>query len=215
MNLVRLLRSVLIGFSLIATLPVAARKTAAEYAADDGGYLVYSVGTIRIGMQFTFSYRRSSLSDGTPTKDWEGNIEPVTGGAFTLKNKNPDFSGFETGRVVIRRLPPGHYVISDFGFAGSSPTGNSYAWSSGKPFTIEFDIKPGRASYIGSFMRSPTPKPELRPVLGYVGYFLITDRSDRDLPIARSKLTTLPQCDIQVTDVEQFGSAALRSHSLE
>ena len=215
MNLLRLFYAALIGVLMMAAWPVAARKAAPEYTAADGGYLVYSVGTIRIGMDFTFPYSRSALSDGTSVDDWKGEIEPTTGGAWTLKIKNPDFSGFETGRVVIRRLPPGHYVITDFGFGGSSPLGGSYAWSSGKPFTMDFDIRPGRATYIGSFMRSPTPKPELRAQLGYAGYFLIADRSERDIPIARFKLATLPDIDVQVTDVEKFGSAALRNHSLE
>ena len=215
MRFLLFVRTVLVGIFLVASLPLEARKAAKEYTEGDGGYLIYAVVTIRIGMQFEFPYRRSATSNGTLVNDWNGQIEPSTGGMWTMKNKNPDFAGFETGHVIVRRLPPGHYVISNFGFAGSSPLGGRYDWSSAKPFAMEFDIRPGRATYIGSFMRSPTPKPELRAQLGYAGYFLIADRSDRDLPIARAKLPLLPGVDIQVTDVEQFGSAALRNHSLE
>ena len=215
MILLRLVRAALIGIFIAAALPAEAKQPGPDYTEGDGGYLVYSAGTIRIGMEFSFPYRRTALSNGTIADDWKGLIEPSTGGTWTKKIKTPDFTGFETGHVIIRRLPPGHYAITNFGFAGSSPFGGSYAWSSAKPFSMEFDIKPGRATYIGSFMRSPTPKPELRAQLGYAGYFLIADRSERDLPLARAKLPLLPSADIQVTDVEQFGSAALRNHSLE
>lgn len=215
MILFRLVRAALIGILIAISLPAVAKKPAPDYTEDDGGYLVYSVGTIRIGMEFSFPYRRTALSNGTSIDDWKGQIEPSTGGAWTKKIKTPDFTGFETGHVIVRRLPPGHYAITNFGFAGSSPLGGSYAWSSAKPFAMEFDIRPDRATYIGSFMRSPTPKPDLRAQLGYAGYFLIADRSERDLPLARAKLPLLPSVDIQVTDVEQFGSAALRNHSLE
>ncbi len=195
--------------SLLAS-PALARPSAADYAGADGGYLVYAVGDIVMGMDFGFPYRPVTLLNGVPAKDWKGEIEPRLGGAIYLKVKNPDFEGREAGHVVLRRLPPGDYVIDNFSFGGQL-AGTSYAWSSATPFAIRFTIRPGQATYIGSFMRAVSLGTPLEPVLGAAGFFVIADRSDRDLPIARSRLPGLPDVTVQVTDVDAFGNAALRS----
>ncbi|MFN0098686.1 MAG: hypothetical protein ACKVS7_08440 [Gemmatimonadaceae bacterium] len=185
-----------------------------QYSQPDAGHLIYAVGTIRIGMRFSFPYHRTHTPDGAPVDDWNGSIRPSVGGALTLKVKNPDFQGFETGHVVIRRLPPGRYAVTDFEFAGAG-AGTQTEWKSSVPFALEFTIEAGKATYIGSFMRSPTPNEQLRAELGYAGYFLIADRSERDLPIAAARLPQGIEITRQVTDVEKFGSNVLRSRSLE
>ncbi|HRD27707.1 MAG TPA: hypothetical protein PLO65_05345 [Caulobacter sp.] len=191
--------------------PAMAAKPATEYAGADGGYLAYAVGDIALGMHFSFPYRRVALPDGAPVSDWKGEIAPRLGGAIYLKVKNPDFEGRETGHVVVRRLPPGEYLIENFAFYGSSPTGSAYAWSSAKPFAIRFRIEPGKATYIGSFMRAPSPGPGVVPGIGPAGFFVIADRSARDLPIARPRLPGACEVVSQVTNVDAFGSAILRS----
>jgi len=130
------------------------------------------------------------------------------------RTHTPDFEGFETGHVVIRRIPPGRYAVTDFQFAGAG-AGVQAEWKSSVPFALEFTIEPGKATYIGSFMRSPTPNEQLRAELGYAGYFLIADRSERDLPIAAARLPQGVEVTRQVTDVEKFRSKVLRSRSLE
>ena len=135
------------------------------------------------------------------------------GGAIYLKVQQPDFEGYETGHVVTRRLPPGKYQIADFEFYGSG-IGGSYEWNSAVPFAIEFDIQPGRATYIGSFMRSLTPE-GYQPVLGAAGYFLVSNQASRDVPIAIDRLPASVSVVEQVTDVEQFKSQVLRSKALE
>lgn len=190
---------------------VAAKAPTSDYAGDDGGYLVYSVGTIRIGMDFGFPYRRIAAPDGSTVDDSKGEIEPKLGGAFTLKIKKPDFTGVETGHVVARRLPPGRYIIENFAFGGQSPVGGSVLWSSEKPFRIEFVLLPGQTTYIGSFMRSPSFGTPLQAQLGAAGFFVVSDQSARDLPIARARVAGLPPVTGQVTDVDTLGSLALRS----
>jgi hypothetical protein len=161
-------------------------------------------------MDFSFPYRRVNLSDGSSVDDWKGVIEPKLGGMWVLKIKNPDFSGRQTGHVVIRRLPPGSYVIENFAFGGQIPGIASYDWSSAKPFKIGFTIARGQATYIGSFIRAPSLGTSLQPQLGAAGFFIVSDQSDRDLPIAQNKNPQLPAVSIQVADVDAFGSAALR-----
>lgn len=184
------------------------------YAAEDAGYLVYAVGTVRgFGMRFSFPYARFETAEGKPAEDWRGDIRPHVGGAIYLKIQQPDFEGFETGHVVTRRLPPGRYVISDFEFFGSGIF-ESYEWNSAVPFAIEFEINAGRATYIGSFMRSLTPE-GYQDALGAAGYFLVANRAKRDIPIADERLPDSVVVVEQVTDVERFGSLVLRSKALE
>jgi hypothetical protein len=182
-----------------------------DYTGTDGGYAVYAVGTIAIGTHFDFFYNRTLTSDGQAVSDWKGRIEPTVGGAFLLKVKNPDFSGVETGHVVIRRLPPGKYEVNTFAFYGSNLAGTDYSWKPKQPFSLPFEVRTGEATYIGSFMRAPSLGTPLQPILGAAGYFLIADRRDRDLPIAMQKLPGGTRITTQVTDVAQFDSAALRT----
>lgn len=198
-----------LAFGLLA-VPALAKPKPVDYAGPDGGYLVYSVGDIALGLDFDFQFHRVALPDGSPANDWKGKIEPSLGGAIYLKVEDPDFEGRETGHVRVRRLPPGEYVVDNYAFGGQL-AGTSYAWSSAKPFAIRFTIQAGKAVYIGSFMRTVSLGTSLEPQLGASGFFVIADRSARDLPIARSRQPSLPDVTVQVTDVDTFGSAALRS----
>ena len=191
-------------------LPCASSAKPREYAGPDAGYLVYSVGTVRIGMHFDFSYRRLSTLEGAPAEDWRGKIEPKLGGAIYLKVKDPDFTGEETGHVVVTRLPPGRYEVNSFAFAGMSARGSVH-WSPAKPFALPFSIRSGQATYIGSFMRAPSLGTPLQAKLGAAGFFVVADRATRDLPIAKSRLPAGTAIDDEVTDVSKFGSEVLRT----
>jgi len=108
-------------FALLVILLVIPPLRAAtpEYRGPDAGLVVYSVGTINIAMNFTFKYKRVRLASGEAVSDQRGTIECKCVGFVRATMANADFSGHETGKVVVRSLPPGHYEIYDFGFAGS------------------------------------------------------------------------------------------------
>lgn len=209
--MIRTIRLVLVCVAMLVPMGLAiARDRSPDYRGADGGFVVYAVGTIAIGMRFDFPYRRVALPDGTPIQDWTGTIAPTVGGAWVLRVKNPDFAGRETGHVVVRRLPPGQYVIDQFAFAGGGIGMGVIDWSSAVPFSIPFSIRPGEATYIGSFMRAPSLGTPLESEVNAAGYFLIADRSARDVPIARAKVPTLTSITAEVTDVTRFGSIVLR-----
>jgi hypothetical protein len=48
-------------------------------------------------------------------------------------------------------------------------------------------------------------------VLGAQGYFVIADKSDRDLAIARQRRPELPAATVAVTDVSAWGHPMLRA----
>lgn len=197
-------------FALNANLAFAG-KANQEYTGADGGYLLYSVGSIAFGMNYTFFYKYRENGEIDPKSPWNGEISPKTGGMVYLKIKNPDFEGRQSGHVTARRLPPGNYSIESFYFGGSLPGVAAYDWSSAVPFKIEFTITPGKTTYIGSFMRAPSLGTSLEPQLGAAGFFVISNQAERDLPIAARKFRNLPEVMVEVTDVSKFGSAALRN----
>lgn len=196
----------------IGSLPAAASASEkpAEYRGADAGCLIYSVGTRSIGMRFKFRYARADGASPNGGGRWAGTIEPRVGGAILLKIRNPDFTGEESGHVIVRCLPPGRYAVGGFEFSGSIPGVGSTQWSPARPIVMPFTIRSGEATYIGTFIRAPSLGTPLQPVLGAAGYFLVADRRKRDLPIARARLPSGMAVTNEVTDVSTFGLAALR-----
>jgi hypothetical protein len=200
---------VLVSLLLLGSPAIGAEKSS-NYTGADAGCVIYAVGTIKIGMQFVFPYKRVASSDGSPVSDWKGEIKPRIGGAFYLKVKNPDFTGEESGHVVIRCLPPGTYEVGGFKFSGFVPGVGSYNWSPAHRMALPFNIESGKATYIGSFMRGPSLGTPLEPVLGAAGYFVVANRAERDLPLAQKRLPAGMVIQSSVTDVTTFGNPALR-----
>lgn len=200
--------------SFAGVTPASAAREPRPYAGPDGGWLVFAVGTVDgFGMDFGFPYHRLAGADGAPAPPWRGTIQPRLGGAIYLKIKDPDFEGAETGHVVVRRVPAGRYVIDNFSFGGTVPGVGGFSWSTAQPFAIPFEIRPGRATYIGSYMRSVSLGTPLEPQLGAAGFFVIADRSARDAPFARGRLPAETPLDIEVTDVDTFDSIILRTRT--
>jgi hypothetical protein len=191
MKIVRKIAAFAAMLFALAAGPAAASE---DYQGADGGFLVYSAGSIAMPLSFQFPYRRVALASGAPASDWRGQIASRTGGFARLRVSGADYAGRETGRVHVRRLPPGDYEISDFRFAGTSQ------FSSRRRFSIRFAIRPGGATYIGNFARAPSLGTPLQRTLGAVGFFVISDKSERD---------NLPTVTVSVTDVSALGHPML------
>lgn len=201
---------VAIGFSILAGSS-AATGADRSYDGADRGCLIYSVGGIKFATQFSFPYSREKADTGASVHDWSGSIKPPKPGIFNTQISNPDFTGNETGIVVVRCLPPGIYKVGSYSFNGQVPGIGHFYWE-GKyaPATI-FHIRSGAATYIGSFMRAPSWGTTLQPVLGARGFFVVADRSTRDLPLAESKLPPGIPVSKEVIDVAGSPDPALRT----
>ncbi|MDX2236974.1 MAG: hypothetical protein NW203_05375 [Hyphomonadaceae bacterium] len=199
-------------FKPLAVIVVAAMLAVANNArAQDNetpGALVYSVGSFDIAMNFSFGYRRTATSSGEAVDDARGTMVCRCVGFFRPRPRDLDYDGREAGRVIVQSLPPGRYEIDDFGFTGTLIIAG-VVWSSATPFSIPFTIHPGEATYIGNFARAPSLGTPLEPQLGAVGYFVVSDQSARDLPIARAKVADLPEVRVEVTDVSNLGHPML------
>jgi hypothetical protein len=187
----------LVGLLAILLFGQPASAAARDYEGADGGTLIYSVSTLRIAMNFTFKYRRLP-SPAVPGVKWDGTIACKCVGFFQAQ-KGGDYTGQETGQVKIERLPPGDYEIYDFGFGGTS------SFSSRNKFSLRFTIRPGEATYIGNYARSPSLGTPLAKSLGALGFFIVSSKAERDLRIARARRPDLAAIAVSVPDVTQLG----------
>jgi hypothetical protein len=205
----RQIRQLILGALAWAVLAFSGTPaTASDYDGPDGGHLIFSVGTLRIPMNFTFRYRSVAPAPGS-SRPWNGVIECRCVGFFSARMANPDYTGHETGKVMTHRLPPGDYEIHDFGFGGTVGSSET-TFSSGQRFVIPFTIRAGEATYIGNFARAPSLGTPLEPALGAKGFFVISDKSERDLAITRQRFPNMVQPTVSVTDVSGFNHPALR-----
>jgi hypothetical protein len=195
--------ALLVAFALSFALHAPAAAADEDYGGADAGILIYSAGSIAMPLAFEFRYRRIGLPAGAAASDWSGRIESRTGGFSRAHVSGAEYSGRETGRVFVRRLPPGNYEVHGFRFAGTRQ------FRSRRPFSIPFTIRPGQATYIGNFARAPSLGTPLQRTLGAVGFFVISDRSERDVALARGRFPELPPVTVEVTDVTAFGHTML------
>jgi hypothetical protein len=193
---------------LLATLPVSG-ATFLDYNGPDAGVLVYSAGGIELPSIVTFHFRRVALPDGKKVSDWKGAIGCRCIGLVKPKDFDSDYTGRETGRVIARNLPPGRYEIFNYLISGYNGIG-TVSTRSKEAFSIPFEIKAGEATYIGNFARAHVPSRK-----GPLPYFVITDKSERDLPIARAKRPDLTTIRNEVFDVTSIGNPALRTTEFE
>ncbi len=196
-----------IAFAMLSALLVSLNVAWAQDSEAEGA-LIYSVGSVDIAMNFEFGFQRTATSSGEEVNDNRGAMICRCVGFFSPRPSNLDYYGREAGRVFVRSLPPGRYEIYDFGFSGTIIVAG-VEWSSATPFSIPFTINPGEATYIGNFARAPSLGTRLEPQLGAVGYFVISDQSERDLAIARARDVALPPVRVDVTDVSNLGHPML------
>src|SRR5262249_54365843 len=132
--------------------------------------------------------------------------------SFSFFATSRDFDGQdENGIVVARPLPAGDYIIKNFR-ASSNNGFVERQVSSEIDFAIPFTIRSGRGSYIGSFKAIPITGENVFGVTIDGGvFFLVTDKRDRDLPIARSKAPQMTDIDATVVNVDIAGTPLFRS----
>jgi len=123
--------------------------------------------------------------------------------SLLVKSPNDFESSGGDGAVFTKELSPGDWVVSLFQLERHSahlrPT---------KEFAIPFKIQAGRGTYIGNF------QPVAYKTNGGIDgvYFVVTDKSARDVPIARAHTPGLGPVDVSVFDVDTLQHPLFRSH---
>jgi hypothetical protein len=167
-----------------------------SYRGPDAGVLVASIGYTEPKGEF---YDLFFAETGSGHKPW-GVI-----GIHTEPDiyRTLDYTGRDTGSVDILHLKPGAYEIYR---VEEGPIGNSYI--SARPFSIPFTIKPGETTYVGSYtgiMVGANEKTLFGDNLKPAGvYFVVSDKHERDIAVARRREPTLPPVTVNVPDPAQL-----------
>jgi hypothetical protein len=177
-----------------------------EPASPDKGGIVF--GSIGVGPSSEFDSHVFSFRESGGK-----------GGAIAFKSdfmsRTPrDFrNDLSQGAVFFARLRPGDYEITGASFYVGRGQFSHWIHSREK-FSIPFRVKEGHASYLGEFL-SGTEK--ARNLIGIPipvgGYFVVSDRYERDLAILRTKegVGELAKPEKAVIDVKAIDNPFFRT----
>ncbi|HKQ44051.1 MAG TPA: hypothetical protein VJS47_01535 [Rhizomicrobium sp.] len=117
------------------------------YKGADAGFLVASIGQAKPGYPLTREVNYLAVSD-PPTGRNQAQIMFAPSSIFsTYDFDNDTFQG----QVVIHHLKPGLYKL-----VGANASLGTSSWSDGRDISHFFDIKPGKTTYVGSFVGAST-----------------------------------------------------------
>lgn len=192
-----------IAFVCVGTAVHARDRIDADYRGPDSGVLLFSTSTLKISMNFDFYFKHKGAELDSDSIG-PGQIECACVGFWHPTMADPDYHDeYETGKVQIQHLAPGDYEVYSYNFGGSL-AGTGFHFFPAKPLSLPFTIKPGQTTYIGNFARAPSLGTPLADKLGATGYFVVSNKHERDIAIAKTKEPNLPPVTDAVTDVSQF-----------
>jgi hypothetical protein len=200
-------------FAALALLAIAGCTTGlhvTNYTGADAGYLVASLGA-QPGTRYNgynLFYRRKDRSP-------EGNGKIWWGQASILEGRELDSeSEAGTGIVDVRRMPPGDYEIFNFSLFYNAGNVQKF-FSSKQEFSIPFSIRPGSTTYIGEYLVAGLFGRNIfgMPIAGG-GYFIISNKSERDIAVAKRKQPALGPVQSAVVDARIVGNPLIRAAAL-
>jgi hypothetical protein len=184
------------------------------YTGKDAGTLVFGVGfeTNNPYLDFQLQYRELQ-----PSSPLAGTIRAKRSSLDASPPEEFGRSDPERGQVVIQHLKPGRYEIYGYrmswpcrGFDVNICVESNELHASGETgtvsFSLPFTIEPGKTVYIGDYRISSftdilwAPNPVI----------YVTDKSARDLEIARKRDRTLGEIRVAVPDAGQAGVRFLK-----
>lgn len=146
-------------------------------------------GSIGIGAKTLFTnqglrYRQLGASENALIQFREGIIDTAT-----------DFTeGSVKGNLFLLRLPPGEYELFNARFVSPGPLNSMTTFTAKSDFSVPFVVTQGKATYLGEFITySLTGKNFLGVTVPAGGYFVVSNKLDRDLVLLGKKGGTLPR----------------------
>jgi hypothetical protein len=174
-------------------------RLSGTYAGADAGYLVMALAARSDTEYSAYTIMFRSIDRASEGGVWWGQENALD------RRREIDDAG-ETGIVDVRRLPPGKYEIFNFDilyYNGLVPR----RWRSEQDFSIPFTIAPGRTTYVGEFMAVKlTRRNIIGATLSNGAYFVLSDKSDRDVAIARQKEPGLGEATDSVIDPKSIAN---------
>lgn len=174
------------------------------YKGQDAGVLIFSAGAIGAPLDVDFYYRKLGQPSGYRTTGGDGSISY---NPRLLLRGTLDYTGHEMGKVHVEHLEPGDYEVYTWSLVGNGMVSELDLMPHRGDFSLPFTIKPGQATYVGNFAAVAIGGEGVPP--GAIFYYVVSDKHERDIAIARQKEPNLPPVTIQVTDVSKLGEPSL------
>ncbi len=198
-------------FACLTLCGCVTNRTDPTYNGADSGAVVFAAGLTGTCEGFSFEYRNLHPQPGLLTSKIDGRIM-YSSKSIRFWGRKEDFSGEESGIVTIHHLEPGEYELYTFTIYGTYNGIGHFDWFPQHEFSLKFTVTPGKAIYLGDFnCVGQTQKNFLGFEGDAGGYFVISDKHDRDLPIAQKQEPNLPPPALAVPDVDRAGEPTLRS----
>jgi len=116
------------------------------------------------------------------------------------------------GFVTVKELPPGNYEIYSYVVKWREGKFKDKAVASAEPFTVPFTIAAGKTTYLGNFGAVGFKQENQWGYSVPAGaYFVVSDKADRDLEIARRKMPEIGPVTKQVPDPEKLAIPGFKS----
>ena len=189
---------VLICFAFLLLTGCVTSRLNTNYKGSDAGDLVVAVGGSLI---FDIYYRRVGTT---------GISAPL--GVLHYAPNRPSLFGppdLEASEVNVHHLEPGNYEIYTYSISEYNGVA-TVLWSPKEDFSIPFTIASATTTYIGDFTgRALFGRNILGAQVPNGGYFVVSDKQDRDIPIARKQNPELLPVTVSVFDVSRLGLPTL------
>jgi hypothetical protein len=186
-----------VGFAAIC----ASSEELKDYSGDDAGFMVIGVGSYTSvgsrGVSYLLNFRKKGSAQTGTIK-----FTPHRPALPFLGTKRDFDEDSETGFVDVRKLAPGDYEI--FSIHAEMYGVLQWRWSSKDEFSVPFTISPGVGTYLGDFRGIATTHRSVLSLgspLPTGAYFVVSNREDRDFPIALRKVPALTQIHAAIPDV--------------
>jgi hypothetical protein len=171
-----------------------------KYTGADAGYLITTVAA-----RLDTGYDSYNLNFRKKDRSTESNVWWGQSNMFDRRKLDID-DGKERGIVEVRRLPPGDYEFFNYRISRNGGTVQEW-WTSKQDFSIPFTIKPGQATYVGEFMAIELHAKNLFGMTVQDGaYFVLSDKTERDVVIAKQKESGVSEVTSAVVDPNTIGN---------
>jgi hypothetical protein len=159
-----------------------------EYTGADAGYIIASVANRQKS-----SYSNSELGIRSLPDLLHSGMGYIESNFLTsAEDRQEDFNEkCEKGAVGVMRVKPGRYEL----YIVSTRNGRMSIFS-GRAFSIVFEVKPNEAVYLGAFTAILDFNFGITPKVDEF-YFNVTDRQERDLPIAIKKEPAIQAANVR------------------
>jgi hypothetical protein len=161
-----------------------------DHAGNDAGQAVIGIGAAK-GTSFnsyTFFFRRldGPAASAGPQQRPFGRLEYRQHGGFVTPKRDYD-DGAENGVVLLASLPAGRYELYDFEvFLTTGMFEKSFF--SKQDFSIPFEVKPGRAVYLGNYQANRVDGKNRLGLPALAGaVFVVESRMPQDLGLVRKR----------------------------